>query len=146
MYVFNMTNLFFLLKLFRMKTTKKKRKRGSQRWSHNSLTGVRVWISQNGWHRLTVIPGIRVFIFLCRSFHPFMWFNLSIYVVQFVHLCDSFHSFTLLILLLCAFISSFLAFVSSFYDFHFFLLYCCFLSFIMCISMLYSITCNRTHK
>ena len=63
------------------------------------------------------------------------------YVVQFIHLCGSFYSFTLFILLLCAFISSFLAFVSSFYDFHFFLLCCCFLSFIMWISMLYSITC-----
>ena len=102
----------------------------------------------------TLIP--RITVSLC---HPFweiqtlapvnelrlhLWlplFHFSIYVVQFIHLCGSFYSFILFILLMCAFISSFLAFVSSFYDFHFFLLYCCFLSFIMCISMLYSITC-----
>ena len=103
MYVFNMTNLFLLLTLFRMKTTKKKWKRGSQRWSRNSLTGVRVWISQNGWHRLTVILGIRVFIFFRRSFHPsvsfillcgsicpFVWFIAFFYIVHFINVCVSF--------------------------------------------------------
>ena len=94
MYVFNMTNLFFLLKLFRMKTTKKKWKRGSQRWSRNSLTGVRVWISQNGWHRLTVILGIRVFIFLCRSINLFIWFILFVYIVHFINVCVNFFIFS----------------------------------------------------